>query len=68
VDARPNDLIHWQTTLVVKDADAIAQRLRMNQSAFVSSGIVTLTEELLGFKKGFVVRDPDGHAMRLVEK
>ncbi|HBB32733.1 MAG TPA: glyoxalase [Cyanobacteria bacterium UBA8803] len=68
VDARPNDLMHWQTTLIVQDAEAIAQRLRMNQSTFVSPSIVTIPEQTLGFKKGFLVRDPDGHVMRLVEK
>lgn len=68
VDARPNDLLHWQTTLVVKNGEAIAQRLRMNQSVFVSPGVVVIPRHTLGFKKGFLVRDPDGHVMRIVEK
>ncbi|MGV0027677.1 VOC family protein [Phormidesmis priestleyi] len=67
-DARPNDLLHWQTTLVVKDAAAIAQQLRLNQSTFVSPNLVALPEQTFGFRKGFLVRDPDGHVMRLVEK
>lgn len=68
VDARANDLLHWQTTLVVKDAEASAQSLRMNQSRFISPGVVVIPEQTLGFQKGFLVRDPDGHAMRVVEK
>jgi catechol 2,3-dioxygenase-like lactoylglutathione lyase family enzyme len=67
-DARPNDLLHWQTTLVVKDLAAIAQRLRLSQSTFVSTSPTTLPNQSLGFKKGLLVRDPDGHVMRLVEK
>lgn len=67
-DARSNDLMHWQTTLVVQDAEAVAQRLRMNQSTFVSPGVVAIPRQTLGFKKGFLVRDPDGHVMRIVEK
>lgn len=74
-DIRANDLIHRQTTLVVRDAEAIsslsfanAQQRRMQQSTFVSSGVVEIPEQTLGFKKGFLVRDPDGHALRLVEK
>lgn len=67
-DARPNDLMHWQTTLVVRDGAAIAQRLRLNQVPLVSSNVVTLPDRLLGFKKGVLVRDPDGHVMRLVER
>ncbi|PSB32448.1 VOC family protein [Stenomitos frigidus] len=67
-DARPNDLLHWQTTLVVKDVGAIAERLRLNQATFISPKVVTIPEQRLGFKKALIVRDPDGHAMRLVEK
>jgi catechol 2,3-dioxygenase-like lactoylglutathione lyase family enzyme len=68
VDAKPNDLLHWQTTLVVKDAESIAQRLRHNQSRLISPNVVSIPGQTLGFKKGFLVRDPDGHTMRLVEK
>lgn len=67
-DVRANDLIHRQTTLVVRDAEALVQQLRTQQSTFVSSGVVEIPEQTLGFKKGFLVRDPDGHALRLVEK
>jgi catechol 2,3-dioxygenase-like lactoylglutathione lyase family enzyme len=68
VDARPDDLLHWQTTLVVDDAGAAAQRLRGGGYTFVSSGVVEFPQKTLGFKKGFLVRDPDGHVMRIVEK
>jgi catechol 2,3-dioxygenase-like lactoylglutathione lyase family enzyme len=67
-DAKSNDLMHWQTTLVMKDVEAIADRLRLNQSTFISPSVVTIPEKTLGFKKGVLVRDPDGHTMRLVEK
>jgi hypothetical protein len=40
----------------------------MNQIAFVSPAIVAIPEQTLGFKKGFLVRDPDGHVMRLVKQ
>jgi catechol 2,3-dioxygenase-like lactoylglutathione lyase family enzyme len=67
VDMRANDLVHWQTTLVISNAEAAAQRLRNSQSKFVSSGVITVPEGKLGFKKGFLVRDPDGHGMLLIE-
>jgi catechol 2,3-dioxygenase-like lactoylglutathione lyase family enzyme len=51
-DAKPNDLLHWQTTLVVKNVAAIAQLMRLNQSTFISPSIVTIPEKILGFKKG----------------
>ncbi|MDX2232204.1 MAG: VOC family protein [Leptolyngbyaceae cyanobacterium bins.349] len=67
-DAKANDLLHWQTTLVVKDVEAIAQQLRRHQSIFISPKVVSIPGETLGFKKGVLIRDPDGHPLRLVEK
>jgi catechol 2,3-dioxygenase-like lactoylglutathione lyase family enzyme len=68
VDTRSNDLIHWQTTLIANDAQAIAQRLRTDGVIWVSPSVTEIPEGKLGFKKGFIVRDPDGHAMRLIER
>jgi hypothetical protein len=67
-DAKPNDLSHWQTTLVVKDVRAIAERLRLNGSTFISPAVVTIPSQIFRFKQGILVRDPDGHPMRLVGK
>jgi len=68
-DIRANDLTHWQTTLFVSNADALLQRLRNRSARFISpAAAVTITEAALGFRKGFLVRDADGHAMRVVEK
>jgi catechol 2,3-dioxygenase-like lactoylglutathione lyase family enzyme len=66
-DARPNDLWHWQTTLVVQDIDAMTQTLRLHQYRLISPGVVSIPGQTLGFKQGILVRDPDGHTMRLVE-
>ncbi len=67
-DTRPNDLMHWQTTLVVKDLKAFAEGLQQNRSSLVSEGIVTFPAQRLGFAKGVLIRDPDGHTIRLIEK
>lgn len=67
-DAKSNDLLHWQTTLVVKNLAVILQQLRLHRSAFISSNVTTISELSLGFKKGVLIRDPDGHPLRLVEK
>jgi catechol 2,3-dioxygenase-like lactoylglutathione lyase family enzyme len=67
-DARPNDLLHWQTTLVVNDAKAIAQKLRNFRTIFISPDAIEIPSFSLGFKRGFLVRDPDGHALRIIEK
>lgn len=67
-DTRSDDLAHWETTLVVDDANAAAQKLRSSGYTFVSSGVVEMPKQTLGFRKGFLVRDPDGHAIKIVEK
>lgn len=67
-DARATDLYHWQTTLIVDAADALAGRLLFEDSRFVSPGVVSLSERSLGFSKGLLVRDPDGHVMAIVER
>ena len=66
-DVRVNDLVHWQTTLTVNNAAAVAVDLRSNRSTFVSSGLVKLERDDLGFTNGLLVRDPDGHVMQIVE-
>lgn len=65
IDSHPTDLWHWQTTLVVSDLEAAASALR-DTAQFVSSGVVTLPDKSVGFGKGFLVRDPDGHVMQVV--
>jgi hypothetical protein len=30
--------------------------------------VVTLPKDKLGFRKGLLVRDPDGHALQLIEE
>jgi catechol 2,3-dioxygenase-like lactoylglutathione lyase family enzyme len=67
-DARANDLIHWQTTLVTRDVTSATRRVRADHVSLVSPGAVALPERTLGFARGLLVRDPDGHVMQLIEK
>jgi catechol 2,3-dioxygenase-like lactoylglutathione lyase family enzyme len=66
-EARANDLLHWQTTVVTRDSEGAARSLLAGKFVFVSPGMVALPEGRLGFTKGLLVQDPDGHAMLLVE-
>jgi catechol 2,3-dioxygenase-like lactoylglutathione lyase family enzyme len=71
VDTKANDLWHWQTTLVTKDIQAVADRLRKAGAQFITSDVVAIPQEAqaqLGFKKAVMVRDPNGHAIRLIEE
>ncbi|MGE5220216.1 MAG: VOC family protein [Chloroflexota bacterium] len=67
-DSRANDLWHWQTTLSTANAAAVAQKLRTAGVRMVSPGIAALSENSLGFRKGFLARDPDGHGLQFIEK
>ena len=67
-DEHANDLMHWQTRLRLADAATAAQQVRTEMFAFVSPGAVTLPNASLGFTKGLLVRDPDGHVMQLTEQ
>ena len=67
-DQRANDLAHWQTRLVVRDTNAMYKSLRAGRFAFVSSGVIMLPESEMEFTRSFLVRDPDGHVMQLIEK
>src|SRR5438876_6828347 len=65
-DERANDVAHWQTRLVSRDGDA-AGPLGKARAPFVSPGAVALRGRELGFTQGFLVRDPDGHVLQIVE-
>jgi catechol 2,3-dioxygenase-like lactoylglutathione lyase family enzyme len=66
-DARPNDLVHWHTTVLVPDAEAAAAVLRRGKFRLLAPQPVQFPDTTLGFKRGILVRDPDGHAVQLVE-
>ena len=66
-DERASDVVHWQTTLTVNDAEAATANLSANRTVFVSPGLVQLGRNELGFTKALLVRDPDGHVMQLIE-
>jgi catechol 2,3-dioxygenase-like lactoylglutathione lyase family enzyme len=66
-DTHSNDIWHWQTQLMVDDAELLYNKLKALNYSFVSNGIVTQNTQ--GYlKKSFIVCDPDGHAMLLVQK
>jgi hypothetical protein len=46
----------------------MAQQVRAGAFPWVSSGIIPIPENRIGFANGVLVRDPDGHVMQLVEK
>src|SRR5438445_11235328 len=67
-DEHANDVVHRHTILLTSGADAAAHQLQASKVNFVSSGVVANQNEQLGFRKAFLARDPDGHAIEVEEK
>lgn len=66
-DAKPNDLMHWQTKFLGISVEEAARTLRKTRSALVSGNAVELPDTKAGYRKSIIVRDPDGHAVQIVE-
>ncbi|MDX2170133.1 MAG: VOC family protein [Deltaproteobacteria bacterium] len=66
-DQRANDLAHWQTELTTPDVAAALAGLRARRAALVSPGVVDLPDDGLGFDAALLARDPDGHALELIQ-
>jgi len=67
-EEKANDLAHWQTRFLGTNVAHAAQDLQKFRSPFISAGIVELTGGNTQFHKSFVARDPDGHAVQLVQQ
>ncbi len=67
-DTRANDLVATQTTVFVADAAAAAALLCRGAARCVSATPVAPGDTLLGFTRAFLVRDPDGHLLRVAER
>jgi catechol 2,3-dioxygenase-like lactoylglutathione lyase family enzyme len=69
-DLGPADLAHWLIRLQVDDLDAIAAQVIHSGGRVLNPGIVNLADQRrdLGFSRGLLVADPDGHRLQLVER
>jgi catechol 2,3-dioxygenase-like lactoylglutathione lyase family enzyme len=62
-DSSASDLWHWQTRLRVRQLNEV----RTPGLKMISPGAVNIPGRELGFGAGVLGRDPDGHAVQLVE-
>ena len=65
LDEHANDLVNRATVLLTQDPEAAAKLVNAAHAALVSSGVVVNHIQELEFTKGFLVRDPDGHAIEI---
>jgi catechol 2,3-dioxygenase-like lactoylglutathione lyase family enzyme len=66
IDLKSNDLAHWQTTITSEGVQALLAR--QHGGALVSPDIVRVDAPELQFTRGLLMRDPDGHGVRVVER
>ena len=65
LDLKANDIAHWQTTLLTQTPDRVADLVRLRLFGLVSPDAVALPSADLGLRRAWLVRDPDGHGVRL---
>ncbi|HEY0679930.1 MAG TPA: VOC family protein [Chitinophagaceae bacterium] len=61
-DSRSDDLWHWQTILLVDNAEVTYRKLKEMNADFISKDLVRVNNGRHRIS-AFIVRDPDGHAM-----
>jgi len=58
--------INWYFRVAVSDLDNVAKRAYESGVRWVSNGIVEIND-IKGFRKGIVLRDPDGHVVEVMQ-
>jgi catechol 2,3-dioxygenase-like lactoylglutathione lyase family enzyme len=66
-DEHANDVVHRQTELEMEDAETAIASLQTAKTRFISTGTVSFEPGKLGFHRALLVRDPDGHALAIVQ-
>jgi catechol 2,3-dioxygenase-like lactoylglutathione lyase family enzyme len=64
---QPNDLAHWETTVTTGDASLALERFLMQRVIFVSPSAAALAKPA-DIANALLVRDPDGHAVKVVQR
>ena len=63
-DLKANDVAHWQVTMTAGGVERLLRPTRLFH--LVSPDVTLLDAARAGFSRGLLVRDPDGHGVRLV--
>ena len=67
-ELRANDIAHWQTTVLADALSRVNDLLRQRLFSLVSPNVIPLSSERLGFGAGILVRDLDGHGLRIASR
>ena len=67
-DIKANDLIHWQTKLTTDDIDDLFYKLVNAGYQIYTNAVIGFNNNDFNFNSGFIVRDPDGHRLLIIQK
>lgn len=67
-DTRSNDLWHWQTSFESKAIPMLFASVVASNSRLISTGIIDIDWNKFGYRRALSFRDPDGHAVRAIER
>jgi catechol 2,3-dioxygenase-like lactoylglutathione lyase family enzyme len=62
-----NDLAHWETTVTSGNGERAFEQLRAGRAFFVSPAVAALRDDPR-FNAAILVRDPDGHAVKVIQR
>jgi catechol 2,3-dioxygenase-like lactoylglutathione lyase family enzyme len=68
IDLKANDIGHWQTTLLTTAPEKLLDLLGFRLFGLVSPQAVILPARGLGLRSVLLIRDPDGHGVRLASR
>jgi catechol 2,3-dioxygenase-like lactoylglutathione lyase family enzyme len=68
LDMRSNDIAQWQTTIVTSDPEGLSALVRDRIVALVSPVVVVVAAPELQIRKAALVRDADGHGIRVAAR
>ena len=68
LDSSANDLWHWQIRLRTTHVGQVSEAVRGGAGRLVSPNVVAMSVDQLGYTKGLLARDPDGHALLFTDK
>ena len=68
LDSSANDLWHWQIRLRTTHVGQVSEAVRGGAGRLVSPNVVAMSDDQLGYTKGLLARDPDGHALLFTDK
>jgi len=67
IGIQSNDIAHWETTVTTGDGQRAFDRLTSGRALLASPAVATLRADAR-FRRGVLVRDPDEHAVKVVQQ